>query len=130
MTKITIDWTVWATATTLAAELKSNGFTVLIPNREEQSAWIKFYKNGHFGGIDCNYFGGFNFGTTHKPCRECGTGYGIEQGVNLTIENAEKCLTKAPHWANPYDVKAIKQYTSVEDFINSTHNKWAKYSIL
>lgn len=113
-----------------ANELKNNGFIVLIPNRDQESSWIKFFKDGYFGSIECDRFGGFNFSTVHKPCKECGTGYGIEQNTNLTIENANKCLIKAPKWATFPDVRAIKQYKNVEDFINSTHNKWAKYSVL
>jgi hypothetical protein len=113
-----------------ANELKENGFTVLLPHREEESTWLKFYKDGYFGGIECDHFSSFNFATVHKPCRECGTGYGIEDRVDLTIENANKCLIKAPYWASSKDVAAIKQYKDVNDFINSTHNKWANYQIL
>ncbi len=113
-----------------ATVLKENGFTVLVPNREEKSGWIKFYKNGFFGCIDCEYFGGYNFGTVHKPCRECGTGFGIVQGAELLASNAEKCLISAPNWATSTQRQAIKPYKDIDDFISSTHNLWAKYSVL
>lgn len=114
-----------------ARVLKENGFTVLVPTyKEEPQTWIKFFKNGKFGAVSCSYFSGFDFGTVHKPCRECGTGYGIAQNADLTIDNAEKCLIKAPSWAYSKDVSAIKEYNSVDEFINSSHNQWAKYQPL
>lgn len=110
--------------------LKSNGFDVLRPANADYNTWIKIHKDGKFGAICCSYFGGFDFSTVHKPCRECGTGYSIEKESALTIKNAEKTLIFAPNWATGKEIAEIKKYKDITDFLNSTHNKWAKYQII
>lgn len=112
--------------------LKDNGFTVLVSaNCELPHTWMFFYKDGKFGHVSKERLSGYHFSTVHKPCRECGTGFRIgEDDEPLTIENANNSLAHAPHWAFPSQIKAIQKYTSLEDFINSTHNKWANYITL
>lgn len=112
-----------------AQELKDNGFTVLVSKKHEFE-WLYFFKNGQFGVVNASHFFNYNFGTVHKPCRECGTGFGITQEDNLSIENANKSLVNAPQWAKRSQLNAIRKYTSIEDFINSIHNEWAEYYIL
>lgn len=113
-----------------AQTLKDNYFTVIVPNREEQSTWFFFFKDGYFGNVGCEYFSGYHFSTVHRPCTECGTGFGIEKEAALTIENANKCLMTYPNWATDKQRKAVRSYKDPVDFINATNNKWANYSIL
>lgn len=109
--------------------LKAAGFTVLAP--EKYDTWLYFYKDGKFGTVSKDRITGFNFGTVHKPCRECGTGYRMtEDFADLTIENANLALSHHPNWATPSDIKAIRKYSSIEDFINSSNNKWANYRVI
>jgi len=115
--------------TEFANELKANGFTVLV-SAKYPFEWLHFYKDGNFGTVGSNGFYNYNFGTVHKPCTECGTGFGTDRDTNLTIESANNSLVSAPNWATANERKAIKKYTSIEDFINSTHNKWAEYYTL
>ena len=115
--------------TEFAQLLKDNGFTVLV-SAKHPFEWLFFYKNGKFGTVGPDHFFNFNFGTVHKPCRECGTGYGTDRETGLTIENANNALIFAPGWATPSDKKAIVKYKTIEEFINSTHNQWAEYYIL
>jgi hypothetical protein len=112
-----------------AQELKDNGFTVLV-SKKHPFKWLYFYKDGLFGNVNANHFFLYDFDTVHKPCRECGTGFGMIQNDALTIENANKSLSFAPQWAKRSQLNAIRKYTSIEDFINSTHNQWAEYYIL
>jgi hypothetical protein len=115
--------------TEFANELKANQFTVLV-SAKHPFEWLYFYKDGDFGNVNPDYFGAFNFGTVHKPCRECGTGFGTDRETNLTIESANNSLIFAPNWASSSDIKAIRKYKSIDEFITSTHNKWAEYYIL
>lgn len=110
--------------------LKENGFDVLRPLNPEYNTWIKIHKDGNFGSICCSNYSGFDFNTVHKPCRECGTGYVIETETDITIENAKKTLIFAPNWATSKDIKAIKKYKDINDFLSSTHNKWANYQVI
>lgn len=114
--------------TSFAQLLKDNGFAVLV-SAKHPFEWLYFFKDGKFGTVSPDYFYSFNFGTVHKPCRECGTGFGTDREADLTIENAEKALIHHPNWALPSDIKAIRKYNSVYEFINSTNNKWAEYYI-
>ncbi len=111
-----------------AQTLKDNGFTVLVPKKYEFE-WLFFFKDGNFGTVGPDSFYNYNFGTVHKPCRECGTGYGMARETDLTIKNATDCLIFAPSWAASSEIKAVMKYNTVDEFINSTHNKWAEYSI-
>lgn len=118
-----------AELTEFASLLKENGFTVLV-SALHPFEWLHFFKDGQFGTVSSNGFYQYNFGTVHKPCRECGTGYGMARDTSLTIKNAEDCLIFAPNWSNQKDRNAIRKYKDADDFINSTHNKWAEYYIL
>lgn len=118
-----------AELTKFSNELKDNGFNVII-SAKHPFEWIFFEKDGKFGEVSPDHFFNYNFATVHKPCRECGTGYGIDRESKLTIDNALKTLVFAPYWATQKDMKAIVKYNNIEDFINSTHNKWAGYYIL
>lgn len=109
-------------------KLKENGFTVLV-SAKHPFEWLFFEKNGDFGTVGADYFLGYNFGSVHKPCSECGTSFGTDRETSLSIKHAEKALIFAPHWATDKQRRAIKKYKDVQDFINSTHNKWAEYYI-
>lgn len=109
--------------------LKDEGFTVLRPESDEYfTKWFFFFKDGKFGTVSNNGFRGFTFSTVHKPCRECGTGYRIgEDFEDLTVKNALACFVTAPNWANRNDIKAIRKYKDVAEFLEK--NKWANYQI-
>lgn len=111
-----------------ANQLKVNGFTVLV-SKKHSFEWLYYEKNGDFGTVSPDHFTGFNFGSVHKPCRQCGTGFGTDRETELTIERANESLG-IPYWATSLDRKEIKKYKSVEEFINSSNNKWAEYYIL
>lgn len=115
--------------TEFAQLLKDNGFNVLV-SAKHPFKWLHFEKDGKFGEVSPNGLLTYNFGTVHKPCRECGTGFGMARDTDLNIKNALDCLIFAPNWASANDIKAVKKYTSIDEFINSTHNKWAEYYTL
>lgn len=112
--------------TEFANELKKNGFTVLV-SAKYPFEWLHYEKNGRFGTVSPDHFFNFNFGTVHKPCREAGTGFGTDREAELTIKNAENSLSRPKEFSNYAN---IKYYSGIEDFINSTNNKWAEYYIL
>lgn len=112
-----------------AQSLKDNGFTVIVSNMHPFE-WLYFFKDGKFGDVNADYFYSFNFGTVHKPCRQCGTGFSTARETDLTIKNAEDSLIFAPAWATSEDIKAVQKYKFIDEFINSTNNKWAEYYIL
>lgn len=102
-------------------ELKENGFKVYAP--ANLTTYCNFVKDDKIGYVEAGDYG-FNFGTVHKPCRECGTGYGMEREThNPTVEMAADCLILAPFWASRTDVQAIKKYKNWEDYTNLPTNK-------
>lgn len=111
-----------------ARELKENGFTVIIGHRDELDTWFHFFKDGKMGYVQKSYYGGWDFSSTHKPSRENGTGFGVLDMAELTIDNANKAINS--HGWSVKETQNVKKWQSPEEFINSTHAIWAKYAIL
>jgi hypothetical protein len=106
--------------------LKDNGFTVLV-SATHPFKWLHFEKYGKFGTVQPDELTGlFNFSTDCKPNKECGTGFQTGAEVELNITHALNALN-SPAWSSNY--KRF-YYEDVNDFINSTCNKWAEYYIL
>lgn len=104
--------------------LKANGFAVLV-STTHPFEWLHFEKYGQFGYVQPNYFGGFDFSSTHKPNSKWGTGLGVFTAVDLTIEAAEQTMRRIGSWNG--QIVDVKTYKSPDDFIHSTNNKWAQY---
>lgn len=105
--------------------LLNNGFDLLIPKSPETSNYLHFSKNDKIGYCQLSYNKwGVYFSSVHKPCRECGTGFGFDDsytGVeNPTIEDAEKTFIIYPHWAEPVQKKAVIKFNDFEDYIKNS----------
>jgi hypothetical protein len=111
--------------------LLKNGFRVFISENKEswdKTSYLHFSKDDKLGYVQTDYFSGLRFSTTHKPSRECGTGYGLQsEGLaNPLIKNAEEAInTIKPRWADSSD-KPIK-YSGVDDYFNNTMQKILTY---
>ena len=104
-------------------ELKGNGYKVYAPGNI--TTYCHFMKGNKIGYVECGDYG-FNFGSVHKPCRECGTGYSIHREIqNPLVSMAKDCLVLAPSWAYDQDIKAIVKYKNWEDYTNYPGNKWS-----
>lgn len=61
---------------------------------------------------------GVNLSTSHKPCKECGTGFGLYNGTKslskITKQDVEKCFIIAPEWATRSQREAVKKWTYTE----------------
>jgi hypothetical protein len=79
-----------------------------------------FFTDGVKIGTCSASFGSVTFGSVHKPCRECGTGFGFEYDLNKTlIQNINYALNcHAPNWAKQHQAAAVKKYESAEAYIN------------
>lgn len=61
----------------------------------------------------------FKISSVHKPSRECGTGYQLEEYATLTVELIEKLLPVAfPQWAKEQDFKYVIKYDSLNEWLN------------
>lgn len=70
-------------------------------------------------------------GTVHKPCRECGTGFGLVSSDDGTVDlDAIKAAmrTTAPKWASAKARAAVRKYASWDDC--ATSNNWTTYTQL
>ena len=107
-------------------ELKSKGFKIYAP--EKLTTYCNFVKEDKIGYVECSDWG-FNFCTVHKPCRECGTGFGVYREIcDPSPQMAEDCFIFAPDWATPLDLKAVRKYSNVEEFLTERHNnKYIEY---
>lgn len=117
-----------------ARELKEAGFTVIASKGySDLPTWLHFFKDGKMGYVQKSYFHGFDFSTTHKPCKDFGTGFSVLQETELSLENANKALRQPTQWAGRkrgQTTENIKYYFSPEDFINSPMNKGGEYYTL
>jgi hypothetical protein len=63
--------------------------------------------------------------TAHKPCRECGTGFGLD--IAPTAANVRLAMSMhAPEWATPSACAAVRKWESWDAFASSTHGKWSE----
>lgn len=118
----------------MANILKDNGFSVYWSkwsSSNAKPAYFYFTDGANIGYCQEAYFGGLSFSTVHKPCRECGTGFGLnESGTGIyepTLKDAERAFIVAPNWAKSNDVRAVRKYKSWEEYTNAPINKMCQY---
>jgi hypothetical protein len=105
--------------------LINNGFDILIPEKPDTWNYLTFTKYNKIGYCQLSrYKSGVSFSTVHKPCREVGTGYGLDEsstGVEPTIENALKAFVFAPNWAKGNDLKAVVKYKDFQEYLDNSY---------
>jgi hypothetical protein len=99
--------------------LINNGFQVYIPSSGK--TYCHFVKNNRIGYVEAGDWG-FNFGTTHKPNGQCGTGFSIHHDTIPNVQMAEDCLILAPVWASNTDIQAIVKYKDWAEYVKL--NNW------
>jgi len=113
---------------TLARTLLADGYDVIthIPSSPGKPGWIHYGKDGEIGYAQTGEFGGIEYSTVHKPCRECGTGYQVESNGSPTLENAEKALVNRPDWASWGD--PVRKYRDLGEYLEK--EKVLDYTVL
>lgn len=78
---------------------------------------------------------GLSVNTVHKPCRECGTGFGLS-GLwgETTMDDAIKMLPAAmtmtaPSWATKADRAAVRKWASWEEYMNHRETVLTYYQL-
>lgn len=118
--------------TNTAEMIKAAGMTVYYAvwtHSDQKPTYFYFIDGNNIGYCQEDYFGGVKFSTVHKPCRECGTGFGLnEYGIfEPTIEDAKKAFIIAPNWAKRNDAQAVRKYKGWEEYISTPLNNMCKY---
>jgi hypothetical protein len=118
--------------TDTAEMIKAAGLTVYYSvwkHSSEKPTYFYFTDGKNIGYCQEDYFGGIKFSTVHIPCRNCGTGFGLnEDGLfNPTIEDAKRAFIIAPHWANRNDVQSVKKYESWQQYISKPLNNMCEH---
>jgi hypothetical protein len=68
--------------------------------------------------------GYYKISSVHKPCRECGTGFQLAEYERLTEKSVSNCLQVfAPNWATEKEIKVIKKYSSIDEFLKDDFRK-------
>lgn len=119
----------------IANELLSAGFTLIVPEKNDYWNYFHFSLNDQLGYCQLDRFKDrVRFSTVHKPCKECGTGYGLQaefEGLTApTIEDAKEAFIKAPQWAHWKDAKQVIKYNSLADYLaykDKTSSKYTPY---
>lgn len=86
--------------------------------------YFHFTDGKQIGYCQERYFGGITFSTVHKPCKECGTGFGLEEAgiYNPTIKDAKKAFILAPNWAKISDVEAVRKYADWNEYASKNNS--------
>jgi len=99
MNSETIDFSKHAEVNYIAQLLHDNGFTLIIPDNEKPTSfdtYFYFSKDNNIGYAQKGDFGGIRFSTVNKPCKECGTGFGLQNWDEAiyepTVKDAEKAF--------------------------------------
>ncbi|MGL5389890.1 MAG: hypothetical protein ACRDA8_00605 [Shewanella sp.] len=117
-----------AALTEFAEKMTDNGFTVYLHLSTQYNYGVYTRR----GSDRCVYFQfdifqGFLFSSRAKPSREGGTGYRIDEivDIDLAVRSAEKMLNSvAPCWVNhKYEYLTIDQYLAA----NSRHSKYVLF---
>ena len=96
---------------------KENGYRVFAFQKDKPISQVLIVsESGKIGSASASW-GGLSYSTTHKPCREFGTGFGLS-GVNgcelPSIERIRDCTeTIKPHWAG---IGQVVKYRDWEEY--------------
>jgi hypothetical protein len=107
-------------------KLKENGFAVYAFQHDTPIGQVFFVKDNKIATVSCDDFYGLRFGTTHKPNRSCGTGFGLNENATTepTIEMAMGAInTLSPYWYHGKD-QAVK-YSGWDEYLKK--NSLLKY---
>jgi hypothetical protein len=94
------------------------GYKLIVP--EQPSTYFTFNKGNRFGYVQSDEYLNNTFTTVHRPCKRYGTGFRMQELDNkLKLYNATETLeTFIPRiWANDPDIKEIKFYSSLEQYL-------------
>jgi len=113
--------------------LLQNDFKILVP--EKATSYMHFEKDNKIGYCQLSYFNcGICFSTTHKPNRNCGTGFGLDDGYTgiekPTIKDAERAFANYPDWAKKSDIAFVVKYKDLDDYLSIPTNQIIKSVII
>lgn len=95
------------------------GFDVYQNADPQWQSYAYFTDGQNIGCIQTGHFGGLSISTVHIPCKECGTGFGLDSLGELTRENLARAFCHAPSWATQRDREAVRKYRDWEHFNSS-----------
>lgn len=104
----------------VAKLLLENNYKVLYYASKDDGSkktWLIFSIDNQIGYVQAEY-SGVTISTIHKPCKECGTGFGVTEDaiINTTLDNLNEAFITAPYWAKRNDVAAVKKYKDIEEY--------------
>jgi len=103
--------------------LKENGFNVY---KTKSDTYFYFVKDNKIGYCQTDHFFGIDISTVHKPCKECGTGFGVIQRKDSpTVEDAEKAFYIPSDFSNYSN--SVKKYSDWKEY--QKLNTWTEYAL-
>ena len=104
--------------------IQQMGFNVYMQTDNKRTpSWLVYTSCDRIGYLQTGYLGGFDISTMHKPCWTNGTGFRVEESVELTRENLLLGFTR-PDWASGLNVT---QWENPKEFFGSSpYNKQYK----
>lgn len=106
-------------------QLLENGFQVYVSDSQKgDKTFCQIVKDNKIGSVHTDRFGGLNFATVNKPCKNYGTGSSVAREVfEPTLELAEQTFN---YFAWHITGKVVK-YKDWNDFQSSGLNKILNY---
>lgn len=100
------------------------GFEVYTNDHRDKKRWYYFVRDNKIGYFQENKYEGFSFSTVHKPCKDFGTGFRVQGGIEAPDLNIAERTLSFYGW----DKGTIKKYSGWEEFTQKTYgsNKFIK----
>lgn len=96
--------------------IKAQGLQVFGP--EKLTTYAYFTDGTRIGYVQVARVGGISYSTVHKPCREVGTGF--------RVDDAQSALALAPCWAGN-SVSFVRKYRDFAEFKNKNWQPLVQY---
>lgn len=99
---------------------KKAGYTVYTADDKEKLSWFYIVSKQGIGYIQAGDFGRVFYSTVHKPNRQCGTGFRInEEEQEASLEMINSTFAFCPSWVREKrDIEAVKKYKDWEEYLS------------
>jgi hypothetical protein len=95
---------------------KLNGLGIKTYQRTPKDTWLICELDGNLGYIQLNR-GYYKVSTIHKPKRDIGTGFSLDENTALPFKNdVLRMFCLAPSWASSRDLQSVEKFNSIDQY--------------
>ena len=99
-----------------AERIKSLGFDVYVV-KDPEWCYGYFVEGGSFAYFQLGSFGGLEVSTCHKPCKNWGSGFGVDVGISPTKHSLRRAFLTPTGWGGRR--VSVTKYANFDEYINN-----------